>query len=97
MKLRERAPYIRNRVTCRPLFECSLSKRVSLVDQCLYIEHTEERTDDRYSNDKEMEKILAMAAVKTTWVESPFGYPGRVLRMQYHSTLAVPDFFFCAK
>jgi hypothetical protein len=22
------------------------------------------------------------------------GYPGRVLRMQYHSTLAVPDFFF---
>ncbi len=25
------------------------------------------------------------------------GYPGTVLRMQYHSTLAVPDFFFCAK
>ena len=22
------------------------------------------------------------------------GYPGRVLRMQYHSTLAVPDFFY---
>jgi hypothetical protein len=53
------------------LFESSLSKRVSVVDKYLYTEHTEERTDDRYTHNKEMGRIAAMAAVKTTWVESP--------------------------
>ena len=34
------------------------------------------------------------AEFEEDWDASPAGYPGGVLRVQYHSTAAVPEFFF---